>query len=185
MAGFCFAAILAFWSSATAARSLMSIRGAEDATTSNVTLAPITTGSDSTFQPKFNVTLPYGQTNESLMNVDLTTSYASVLLESISSLTSVDCSSDAVSLTFDNVQDLESAYSEWSSHPLLVLVTNHMGDCDTELERGFFTASSYVIDESTLSLVVSAQKSSINGVAGKSCSHIDSAEKTYECRIRC
>lgn len=173
-------AVLILLGSASAAPGLKSVREADGATASNVTLAPVKVSPDGTFKPKLNVSLPYGQTEKSFVNVDLSTSYASVLLESLSSLTSVDCSSDSVSLTFDNAEDLESAYSEWSSHPLLVLVTNHMGNCDTEFERGFFSASSYVSDESTLSLVASARKSNINDIACKSCFHLDAASKFYE-----
>lgn len=163
---------LALLGSSCAAPSLKSARQADDTTTStNVTLSPVSVPADNTdaFTPSVNVSLPYGvdQTQGSAVNVGLTTAHASLLLEAISSLVSVDCSSDSVSMTFDNADDLDSAYSEWSSHPLLVLVTNHMGDCDTEFERGFFVADSYTTDESTLTLVASTTKSSINDVACK------------------
>lgn len=124
-----------------------------------------------TFKPSSDVSLPYGtqQTDQSSVSVNLTTSYPSILLESLSTVTSVDCASDSVSVVFDNADDLASAYSEWSSHSVLVFVTNHMGDCDTEFERGFFTADSYTTDDSTLTLVASTEKSSINDVACMTC----------------
>lgn len=169
MAGVLLTAVLALTGSAIAAPGLKSARQTDASTSSNATLAPVTIVSDdvNTFTPKTNVSLPYGTQNTdlSLVNVNLTTAYPSLLLETLSTVVSVDCASDSVSLVFDNSDDLASAYSEWSSHSVLVLVTNHMGDCDTELERGFFTADSYTIDESSLTLVASAQKSSINEVA--------------------
>lgn len=142
-------------------------RQADDAS-ANVTLSPVT-ASSSSLQPSVNVSLPYASPHDaaSVISVDLTASHASVLLEGISSVASVDCASDAVTITFDNADDLASAYSEWSSHPLLVLVTNHMSNCDSDLERGFFTASSFATDASALTLVASAQKASIGDIGCK------------------
>lgn len=101
-----------------------------------------------------------------MVNVSLTTTSASLLLESIPSVTSVECTADAVRVTFDTAGDLASAYGQWSAHPLLVLITNHMGDCDSEVERGFFTADSYAVDEDdALVLVATAQKATIHDIA--------------------
>lgn len=156
--------------------SLASLAVAQASSSSaNVTLAPVTASSSSTsdgrsaLSPSVNVSLPYGggsdETANSVINVGLTTSHASVLLEAIASVVSVDCSTaGAVSVTFDDADDLATAYAEWAGHPLLVLVTNHMGDCDTELERGFFTADSFATDASTLTLVATTQKSSISDI---------------------
>lgn len=169
-------AFLALTGSVLAAPSLHVARQTDASTPSNATLAPVTVASDdvTTFKPSSNVSLPYGsqQTDQSSLNINLTTSSPSVLLESFSTVVSVDCASDSVSVVFDNANDLASAYTEWSSHSVLVFVTNHMGDCDTEFERGFFTADSYTTDDSTLTLVASTQKSSINDVACKMCSSV-------------
>ncbi|CAN8096470.1 unnamed protein product [Discula destructiva] len=171
MARLSFIALLALTSSAFAAKSLKNVRQTDDSTSSNATLAPVAIVSDdvTTFTPKSNVSLPYGSqnTDQSLLDVKLSTSHPSILLETLSTVVSVDCASDSVTVVFDNADDLASAYTEWSSHSVLVFVTNHMGDCDTELERGFFTANSYTVDESTLTLVASAQKSSINDIASE------------------
>lgn len=176
MAGVLFLASLAGMASAIATPSLKSTRQADADTTSssNVTLTPVTASStdgSAAISPNVNVSLPYAsdQTVNSIINVDLTTSSASVLLEAISSVVSVECSSDSVTVTFDSAEDLASAYSEWSGHPLLVLVTNHMGDCDSEVERGFFTADSYTTDASTLTLVAAAQKASLSDIG---CSYL-------------
>lgn len=171
MAGVYLAACLAFTGTAFAVPSFKSVRQTDASSSDNSTLAPITIVADdvSTFTPNANVSLPYGNQNtvKSLLNVELTTSHPSILLETLSTVVSVDCASDSVSVVFDNADDLAAAYSEWSSHSVLVFVTNHMGDCDTELERGFFTAGSYATDESTLTLVASTQKSSISDIACK------------------
>lgn len=168
MAGVLFLASLASLASAAA----LTPRQDDTSTSSaNVTLAPVTAdATDAALSPSVNVSLPYGSdaTANSVINVGLTTAHASVLLEAITSVVSVDCAADAVTVTFDNADDLASAYSEWSSHPLLVLVTNHMGDCDSEVERGFFTADSFTSDASALTLVASAQKSSISDIGCES-----------------
>lgn len=169
MAGILLTAVLALTGSASATPGLKSTRQTDASASDSATLAPVTIVSDDVniFTPQVNVSLPYGtqNTDQSLVNVNLTTAFPSLLLETLSTVVSVDCASDSVSVVFDNADDLESAYSEWSSHSVLVFVTNHMGDCDTELERGFFTADSYTVDESSLTLVASTQKSSINEVA--------------------
>lgn len=170
MAGIFFIAVLATATSAIAAPSPKFARQTGDASTTNVTLTPVTASNDvAGLTPNVNVTLPYGYdtTGNSVVNIALTTISSSVLLESISSVTSVDCASDSVSVTFDTADDLASAYSQWSSHPQLVLITNHMGDCDTEIERGFFTADSYTMDADSMLLVATAQKSTINDIACK------------------
>lgn len=171
---------LASWASLASAAALLAPRQDESTTANananaNVTLAPVTASApnaSSALSPSVNVSLPYGSsstsdaatTANSVLNVGLTTSHASVLLEAITSVVSVACAADAVTVVFDSADDLASAYSAWSSHPLLVLVTNHMGDCDSEVERGFFTADSFSTDASTLTLVASAQKSSIGDI---------------------
>lgn len=167
MAGVFITAFLALAGPAVAVSSTKSARQTDD----SAALAPVTIISDDvvTLAPIYNVSLPYGNlyTDLSLVNVNLTTSHPSILLETLSTIVSVDCASDSVSVVFDNADDLTSAYSEWSSHSVLVFVTNHMGDCDSEIERGFFTASSYTTDESILTLMASTQKTSISDVACK------------------
>lgn len=163
---------------------LACLASAADTTTSssaNVTLAPVTASpspdGSSALRPSVNMSLPYGNgggggsddetaAGPVLLDVGLTTSHASVLLETIASVVAVDCSAagGSVRVTFDNADDLASAYAEWSGLPFLVLVTNHLGDCDSELERGFFTADGFAADAATLTLVATTQKSTISDI---------------------
>ncbi|KAJ0120183.1 isoamyl alcohol [Diaporthe amygdali] len=165
-------AILALASSAAAAPSLKAARQTEDTVNatvvSNVTLSPIPVPlKPDCLVPQTNVSLDYGLNNTDLaaVNVTLFTSYPTILLETISNLTAVDCSSDSVAITFNNAQDLDEAYTQWSSHEKLLLITNHMGDCDTEFERGFFVAGTYTTDTSSLSLTVTAEKTDVHNVS--------------------
>ncbi|KAK2615817.1 hypothetical protein N8I77_002543 [Diaporthe amygdali] len=172
MSGLFSVAILAIASSAAAAPSLKAARQTEDTVNatvvSNVTLSPIPVPlKPDCLIPQTNVSLDYGLNNTDLaaVNVTLFTSYPTILLETISNLTAVDCSSDSVAITFNNAQDLDEAYTQWSSHEKLLLITNHMGDCDTEFERGFFVAGTYTTDTSSLSLTVTAEKTDVHNVS--------------------
>ncbi|KAF3761571.1 hypothetical protein M406DRAFT_333631 [Cryphonectria parasitica EP155] len=161
-------AMLALTGSALAAPSprLVARQDSDPATTGNVTLAPVTVTSDDadSFAPQYNTSLPYG-TDESFVSVGLTTTHGNVLLEGLTSVVSVTCAADAVSIVFDSADNLDAAYSAWSPFPYLLFTTNHMGDCDSELERGFFVADSFTTDASALTLVAGAQKTDVSSVA--------------------
>ncbi|KAI7788291.1 isoamyl alcohol [Diaporthe eres] len=165
-------AVLALASSAAAAPNLKAARQTDDTVNatvvSNVTLSPIPvpTKPDS-LVPQTNVSLDYGLNNTDLaaVNVTLSTNHPTILLETISNLTTVDCSSDSVAITFNNAEDLNDAYTQWSSHEKLLLITNHMGDCDTEFERGFFLAGTYTSDASSLTLTATAEKTDVNSAS--------------------
>ncbi|KAG8169053.1 hypothetical protein KVR01_001802 [Diaporthe batatas] len=165
-------AVLALAGSASAAPSFKAARQADDTVNatavSNVTLSPIPAPEKpDALVPQSNVTLDYGLDNGDLaaVNVSLSTNYPTILLETISHLATVDCSPDSVALTFDNAQDLDDAYTQWSSHGKLLLITNHMGDCDTEFERGFFVAGTYTADTASLTLTATTEKTDINSAS--------------------
>lgn len=140
---------------------------------SNITLTPIvvndTRSSPSSaaeaLAPQSNVTLPYGINGTNYVNITFTTTPGAVKLEAVHTITAVDCSANTVGLTFDNATSLNAAYAEWSAYQQLVLVTNHLGDCDTELERSFFLATSFASYESNLTLVASAEKKNVTDIA--------------------
>ncbi|KAJ4418342.1 hypothetical protein N0V82_005623 [Gnomoniopsis sp. IMI 355080] len=148
---------------------MKSIRQTTDATNvtvaSNMTLTPIkctTPEDENPFLAQTNVTLPYGLNDTNYVNITLTVSSA-VLLEAIESLTNVDCAADSVTVSFNSTNSLDAAFAAWSAYKDLVLITNHLGDCDTEYERGFFVADSFEISNSTL--VATAEKSNVTSVA--------------------
>ncbi|KAF3760968.1 hypothetical protein M406DRAFT_239251, partial [Cryphonectria parasitica EP155] len=118
-----------------------------------------------TLAPQTDLMLSYGLNSTKYVNVSLTTTSPGVLLESINSITAVECSVNSVSMVFNSSETLDAALAEWSGYDELVLVTNHMGDCDTEFERGFFVAAEWTSDSSALSLVASAEKTNVTNVA--------------------
>lgn len=133
----------------------------------NVTLGPISQNSSTPdpFTPNTNLTLSYGLDATEYVGVSLTTTSPGVLLETIDSVTAADCSADSVNLTFSSSETLNAAYAAWSSFEKLLLVTNHLGDCDSEFERGFFVAETWASDAATLSLLASAQKKTVTDVS--------------------
>ncbi|PSS03507.1 hypothetical protein BD289DRAFT_449585, partial [Coniella lustricola] len=156
--------------------SVMQARQSTDASTTNgtVTYSPVSantsTETPDIFTPQYNATLPYSDsttTSSSLVSVGLTTEHGNVLLESLTSVVSVSCAAtgDSVSMVFDSAANLQAAYSEWSLFTHLLFTTNHMGDCDSEFERGFFVAESFTTDVESLTLIASAEKADLGSVA--------------------
>lgn len=135
---------------------------------SNMTLTPINCPAlpqeQNPFTVQSNVTLPYGLNDTNYVNITLTVPSA-VVLEVIESLTNVDCAADSVTVSFNNTDSLDAAFAAWSAYQDLVLITNHLGDCDTEYERGFFLAGSFAISNN--SLVATAEKSNVTSIACK------------------
>ncbi|TVY78137.1 hypothetical protein LSUE1_G004827 [Lachnellula suecica] len=109
--------------------------------------------------------LPYASNaTDTIISVNHTMRYPSVLLESISSISNVDCSDTSVALTFNDSSIFEAAVAAWDNKTL-VLVTNHMGDCDAELERGFFLVDTVTFDSENLIATASSSKTDVNSTA--------------------
>jgi len=119
--------------------------------------------------PQTNVSLIYGSntTVGSSIQINQTMRYPTVLLEQIASIISVDCSADSVAITFNDLAVFGTTQSAWTADGSLVIVTNHLGDCDVELERGYFLANSVGFDNATLVATANAQKANVSTTAGK------------------
>ncbi|KAF2705068.1 hypothetical protein K504DRAFT_440914 [Pleomassaria siparia CBS 279.74] len=106
--------------------------------------------------PTTNVTLSYANANETdavpSVNVTLAMSAPSVLLEAIASVSVVDCSPTSVDVTFTNAIAFAEARATWPTDGNFTLITNHMGDCDVELERGFFLVTGLTWSNTTLNV---------------------------------
>lgn len=105
-------------------------------------------------------------TDTSQVHVTHTMKYPSVMLENIASISSVDCSSDSVAISFNDSSVFALAETAWSTEGPIVLITNHLGDCDAELERGFFLATSVAFDNTTSVVTASSTAANISSVAG-------------------
>ncbi|CAN8099218.1 unnamed protein product [Discula destructiva] len=93
--------------------------------------------------PKKNVTLDYGVDDNTFVQIALAMQYETVVLEDVPSIKTVDCdmASKSVWITFDKTADFTTVTGHWRELvDSFVLITNHMGNCDNETERGFFLA---------------------------------------------
>lgn len=121
--------------------------------------------------PSTNITLHYGSNDTSVpenssFNITNTMKYPAVILEQIAAVANVTCTDDSVIVGFSNATVFAAARSEWSSAVSnLVFVTNHLGNCDVELERGWFLVNDVAFDDSTLSATASCEKSDIASTA--------------------
>lgn len=119
--------------------------------------------------PRENVTILYGNNitdDNSLVNITLNMNYPTVILENIDAVSTVDCSDTSVAVTFNDTASYEATLSDWYADGDFVLITNHLGDCDAELERGFFLTEKLSWDNSTLVVTASASKTNITTTAG-------------------
>ncbi|KUJ24151.1 uncharacterized protein LY89DRAFT_13540 [Mollisia scopiformis] len=119
--------------------------------------------------PQSNVSLYYASniTTSAGLVVNHTMALPAVLLEEIASISSVDCTPSSVAVTFNDSSFFAAAESVWTSNGTFVMITNHLGDCDPELERSFFVVDSLSFDNTTLVATASSLKSNVSSTAAK------------------
>lgn len=109
--------------------------------------------------------------NASQVAVALSMLHPAVVLEDIDDVTAVDCTGQAsVAVTFNNTDAFDEALSSWSGlNDSFVIITNHLGDCDSELERSFFVADTDTLAsyEGNLTIVAKAEKKDVYSTASK------------------
>ncbi|KAF7548515.1 hypothetical protein G7Z17_g7013 [Cylindrodendrum hubeiense] len=147
------------------AKSLNNSRVGHESTLSPIVNPDIDTSDIKNLVPCKNVSLAWGAQGNGLVNVSLEMSHPTVVLEDIDDITSVDCESGSVSVTFANKAAFDEALEDWSDDDRFVLVTNHLGDCDAENERGIFLAQSITSDNDTFTVVASGEKSDLSNTA--------------------
>jgi hypothetical protein len=120
--------------------------------------------------PSSNIPLHYASntTTSGNSNINVTHSmrYPAVLLEQIAAVSNVNCSADSVAVTFNITSVFEAAQLSWSGEGTFVLVTNHLGDCDVELERGMFLVKTLSWNNESLVAIASSELSNVSSVAG-------------------
>jgi hypothetical protein len=129
--------------------------------------------------PKAQVSLHYRSnlTTSATVNVTHTMKYPTVVLEQIASIVTVDCSSTSVAMTFNDSDVFDTTQAAWIADGTMVFITNHLGDCDPVLERGFFLSNSLSFNNSTLIVTASSMKVTVSSTAGKLMRHL--GRKSY------
>lgn len=122
--------------------------------------------------PQKNLNMAWQTPDESsLVEVGLSMQNSAVLLEDIEDISAVDCTGQAsVAITFNNTDAFNEALTEWSAlNDSFVIITNHMGDCDSELERSFFVADTETLTsfDGNLTIVARAEKSDVASTASE------------------
>ncbi|PVI00592.1 hypothetical protein DM02DRAFT_614244 [Periconia macrospinosa] len=113
--------------------------------------------------PSTNVTLSWANTTDAVpsVNVTLEMSAPTVLLEAVASISNVDCSPNSVEVTFNDLDAFSAARGSWPEAGNFTLITNHLGDCDAELERGFFLVNSMSWCDETLKATAQAKSQTV------------------------
>ncbi|KAF7176111.1 hypothetical protein CNMCM7691_001587 [Aspergillus felis] len=113
-------------------------------------------------EPASAISLYYQAVNSSsigaLVQADL--QLPSIVLEDVNDVSRVTCSAESVTVTFNSTTIFNQAYTSWPRADLL-LVTNHLGNCDAEAERGIYHAASLNFDASTLTITASTSKTNL------------------------
>ncbi|OLN85135.1 hypothetical protein CCHL11_06320 [Colletotrichum chlorophyti] len=115
--------------------------------------------------PSNNITLTYGARDESLVSVVLAMKYPSVVLEEVAAVAAVACADTTVTVTFNETASFEKTSQEWQKLDDFVLVTNHLGNCDVQNERGFFLVDTVSWDAASLKVVANAHRSDVASTA--------------------
>jgi hypothetical protein len=148
------------------ARNATSSRVGSDTTLSPIINPDTDTTNLGNLVPSTNVSLNWGMEGNSLVNVSLEMNHPTVLLEEVDDIATVDCEATSVTITFAHKDAFEEALSDWSDDETFVLVTNHLGDCDAENERGIFLTSGITSNNKTLTIIANGEKSDLNNTAG-------------------
>jgi hypothetical protein len=119
--------------------------------------------------PTTDVTLSYANATDSApcLNVTLAMKAPTVLLEAVASISVVDCSPTSVDVTFTSADAFSAAQDSWPITGNFTLITNHMGDCDLELERGFFYVTSLTWSTTNLTATARSTAQNISAAAGE------------------
>ncbi|KAK3899802.1 hypothetical protein C8A05DRAFT_46229 [Staphylotrichum tortipilum] len=115
--------------------------------------------------PSTNVSLNWGAQGNGLVKVAMVMAHPTVLLEEVDDISSVDCQATAVSVAFGSTEGFDEAFADWSDNGDFILVTNHLGDCDTDNERGFYLVQAITSNRETRTVVASAHRTDVNSTA--------------------
>ncbi|KAH8596648.1 hypothetical protein B0O99DRAFT_509693 [Bisporella sp. PMI_857] len=120
-------------------------------------------------RPSKDITLHYrpNDSGADISTVDVShhMKYPTVVLEDIDAISNVDCTSNSVILTFADANVFALSQQTWTGK--FVFVTNNLGDCDAELERGLFVVDRIVYDVENLVATATSHRSDVASVAAE------------------
>ncbi|EFQ30558.1 hypothetical protein CGRA01v4_12553 [Colletotrichum graminicola] len=124
--------------------------------------------------PATNVSLSYAGAGESAdqdgsIDMSLAFKNPAVVLEHVDAVKAVVCGDDELTVAFSDADAFHEAVQGWTASADeggFILITNHLGNCDAEFERGFFMATGLTADEDDLTVTVAASKEELANIAG-------------------
>ncbi|RAH46324.1 uncharacterized protein BO95DRAFT_361744 [Aspergillus brunneoviolaceus CBS 621.78] len=116
--------------------------------------------------PEKDITLYYQAASQPLTaaTVDAQMKLPTVVLEEITTISSVSCSADAVEVVFSSTADYQRSVSAWPSSSF-ILLTNHLGNCDAENERGVYLVDSSTVGSANNTITAQTTRSSFRDQA--------------------
>ncbi|PWY71013.1 hypothetical protein BO70DRAFT_389752 [Aspergillus heteromorphus CBS 117.55] len=115
--------------------------------------------------PAYNVSLYYAATNSSAAaTLNAQMKLPTVVLDDISTISSVECTDSDVSITFSSSSAYEQSVSDWSASDL-VLLTNNIESCSSVNSGGVYSVSALSNDSTSLTITASATASSFQDEA--------------------
>lgn len=127
--------------------------------------------SSENFKPNRNVSFYYGSADVNdtgAIKMDLNMVSDAVVLEYIDTIAKVDCGNpddDKMTIFFNSTDALQMAVDDWTSDDGVIMITNHLGTCDEEFERGFFLVETITPNKEDMSLSCTASKKDLSSVA--------------------
>lgn len=105
-------------------------------------------------------------TDNSTINITLQMNHPTVLLENVEHVSKVVCEEGSVEVTFNDTLAFGVTLTEWKNDGEFVLITNHLGNCDTAAERGFYLIGGLTWNNDTLTVSANSVKTNITESAG-------------------
>ncbi|PHH90835.1 hypothetical protein CDD83_2547 [Cordyceps sp. RAO-2017] len=116
-----------------------------------------------------DVSMLWKQEQSGSISVSSQMKYPTVKLEEIGFIDSVKCDSSANSLqvAFKDDKAFKTAQEKWPADGQFLVVTNNMGNCDDETERGFYFAEAVTADEGSRRLDIKGKRTELKETAGE------------------
>lgn len=118
--------------------------------------------------PKKEVHLSYDSAEDDSpgsIDMKLLLNNPAVVLEDVEDISGAACSDGSVTVSFSNREALEEALGDWTEDKAFILITNHLGNCDSKFERGFFLANGLESNFEDLTITVNAAKQGLEQIA--------------------
>ncbi|KAI1078080.1 hypothetical protein F5B20DRAFT_241263 [Whalleya microplaca] len=126
------------------------------------------TGTLSNLVPSTNISLDYivgpNTNTHSTVGIILKPGHPAVVLEKIGAA-KVTCANDTVLIAFNDTAAFQRSLREWPQQGGFVLITNHMGNCDAQHERGLYWVNSLGWNNDLMIVAAHTEKTDVASVA--------------------